>query len=271
MTAAGTPGTLYLIPTPIGDGADAPRVLAPQVVDVAARLRLFIAESARSARAFLKQLPLGVPIQAIRILEHNEHTVSQDASPLLDAVAAGEDAGLLSDAGCPGVADPGAEVVACAHRRGIRVVPLPGPSSLIQALMASGLNGQRFAFAGYVPVDRDQRAERLRALERKSREWDETILMIETPYRNDAMLEALVGALEPDTRLTVAIDLGQPGESVHTLDVAAWKSQPRTLPKAPAVFAILAAPRSRAAPQRPGPRPPRPTGQAPGRPPARRR
>ncbi len=251
MSAPPRRGRLYLIPTPIGDATPAADVLPARTLAAAARLDYFVVESAKRARAFLRQLPLEHPLQSIELVEHNEHTRDRDPATLLAPLLAGRDGGLLSDAGCPGVADPGADVVAAAHAHDVPVVPLVGPSALLLALMASGLNGQQFAFVGYLPVDRAERASTALAHERRSRQTGETVLLIETPYRNQAMLETLVSTLAPDTSLAVALDVGQPGEWLHMQRIAAWRATPVALPKAPAVFALRAAPPREAARARP--------------------
>ena len=171
----------------------------------------------------------------------NEHTAAKDVEPLLAPLLAGQDVGLLSEAGCPAVADPGAQLVALAHQRQIPVRPLVGPSSLLLALMASGLNGQRFSFQGYLPAQPAERLQRLQQLEQHSRRQQETILFTETPYRNAAMLESLLQPLQQDTRLCVATDLTLPSEHILTRRVADWRSQPRPeLNKRPSIFLFLA-------------------------------
>jgi len=235
-----TAGRLYLIPTPLGAEQDPLRVLPPATVEVAARLDYFVAENARSARAVLKRLPLARALQALEIQELSEHT-REDALPgLLAPVLAGRDAGLLSEAGCPAVADPGAALVALAHASGIDVVPLVGPSSLLLALMASGMNGQRFAFAGYLPVAPAERAEALRALERRSASGHETQIVIETPYRVQALFDAALATLAPGTLLGVAADLTLAAEQVCTRPVTAWREHRPTLARTPTVFTLLA-------------------------------
>ena len=234
-------GVLYLLPTPLGDGDDPLRVLPAATVESVTHVDYVIAEHARSARAVLSRLPMRVPLQAIEVRELNRHTTAQALPELLAPLLAGRDAALVSEAGCPAIADPGAAVVALAHARGLRVVPLIGPSSIVLALMASGMNGQRFAFAGYVPVAADERAARLRELERRSARDQETQLLIETPYRNQALFDALIAALSPDTMLSIATDLTLAGEAIGTRSVAAWRARPTLLPKAPTVFSLLAA------------------------------
>lgn len=233
-------GRLYLIPTPLGADQDPLRVLPPATVEVAARLDYFIAENARSARAVLKRLPLAKALQALEIRELSEHTREDELPALLAPVLAGRDAGLLSEAGCPAVADPGAALVGLAHARGVEVVALVGPSALLLALMAGGMNGQRFAFAGYLPVAPAARAEALRALERRSAAGQETQIAIETPYRTQAFFDAALEALAPGTLLGVAADLTLPGERVLTRTVEQWRQRRPELARTPTVFTLLA-------------------------------
>lgn len=247
-------GTLYLIPTPLGSASDPRQVLAPATLEIVSRLRSFIVENARTARAFLKAAGTETPLQSLSMVELNARTPAQDVAGMLAPLRAGEDLGLLSEAGCPAVADPGAALVACAHAAGIRVVPLVGPSSLLLALMASGLNGQRFAFAGYLPAQPEARGTRLRELERRSAANDETQLWIETPYRNRQMLESALESLSPETRLTVAAELTLEPETVITRRVVDWRARPVELPREPAVFGLLAAPAGLNAPAAPGSR-----------------
>jgi 16S rRNA (cytidine1402-2'-O)-methyltransferase len=237
---AGAPGTLYCVPTPIADGRDPADDLAPSAVALVAGLDYVVAENAKTARAVLGRLPLARPIQAIEIVELDEHTRDDAIGPMLAPLRAGRSAALMSEAGCPGVADPGARLVLAAHAESIPVVPIVGPSALLLALMGSGLNGQRFAFAGYLPTAADARRRRLRELEQRSRREDETELFIETPYRNQAMLDALLATLAPSTRLCVATDLTGPHQSLRTQRVDAWRRRPPTLEKLPTVFLILA-------------------------------
>ncbi|MDR3298722.1 MAG: SAM-dependent methyltransferase [Candidatus Accumulibacter sp.] len=233
-------GTLYLIPTPLG-ASPAREVLPETVIARAARLRHFVAENAKSARAFLKSLPSESPLQQIDIQELNEHTPPDDLSRLLAPLLAGNDIGLISEAGCPAVADPGAALVALAHQSNIPVAPLVGPSSILLALMGSGLSGQNFAFHGYLPVKDDQRRKRILELESESRRASRTQLFIETPYRNRRMLESLLAACAPQTRIGVATDLTLPSQRVMTMPCGDWKR--RELPdidKRPTVFMLLA-------------------------------
>jgi len=238
-------GRLWLIPTPLGDGSDPKRCLPLDTINVAAALDCLIAENAKTARAFLKLLPLQRPIQEIEIRELNEHTPAAALPELLKPLMSGRDVGLLSEAGCPAVADPGAPLVALAHQRGIPVRPLIGPSSILLALMASGLGGQAFSFAGYLPQQPDARLQAARELEQRSARLGETVLMIETPYRNQALFETLVTALSSETRLLVASALTLPEESIQMASIADWRTRRPALPRVPTVFGLLAPPTGR--------------------------
>ena len=250
-------GKLYLVPNTLdlgvaGDLPSLEETLAPGVIRIAARLEHWIVENAKSARLFLKRVhavaPLVQPIQEIQIVElprptkgpQRETAISIDA--LLDPATYGHDIGLLSEAGLPGVADPGAELVQLAHRRHITVVPLPGASSLLLALAASGLNGQGFAFVGYLPIEATARGKRIRELESQSRADGQTRLMIETPYRNAALLQALTQQLQATTQLSVSCGLTLDGGFSRTASVAEWRSASTEWPTdVPAVFLLLAA------------------------------
>jgi 16S rRNA (cytidine1402-2'-O)-methyltransferase len=247
------PGTLYLIPNTLGPLAAAPRalshILPEQVQEIASQLEYFVAENAKTARAFLKLVdvdhPLARPLQEIKISELNVNTPPAALAALLAPLLEGMDAGLVSEAGVPAVADPGADLVRLAHQHGIAVRPLVGPSSLLLAVMASGLNGQSFAFNGYLPTDAAQRTKRIQQLEQRSRAEKQTQLLIETPYRNAAMLEALANACQPGTLICVATDLSLPTESVRTLTAAKWKAalaanKGPDFHKKPTVFLFLA-------------------------------
>lgn len=236
-----TPGRLYLVPTPLGPDDDPVRVLPPATIEAIVGLDLFVAERARSARAVLGRLPMRRPIQAIEIVELNRNTSEAELPGLLAPLLLGRDAGLLSEAGCPAVADPGAALVALAHRHHVPVVPLVGPSALLLALMASGMNGQAFAFAGYVPVEPAQRAQRLRELERRSAANDETVLLIETPYRNQTLFDAMLEVLEPTTRVGVAARLTLDGERIESRPAGEWRGAPPVLDRTPTVFTLQAA------------------------------
>ena len=221
---------LYAIPTPLG-GAPQEALPAPALETIRG-LRDFVVEDAKSARAFLGAL--GMPVRELNIVPIDEKR------DLLAALREGRSLGLLSEAGCPAIADPGAQLVEAAHREGFRVVPLIGPSSITLALMASGLEGQRFAFCGYLPRDAAQRAQRIRQLEGRSRREHETEIFIETPYRNDVLFAALLETCAPTTRLCVAADLTLGSESVRTQSVAEWRRSKGAIGKRPAVFLLLA-------------------------------
>lgn len=243
MSAAETGrGCLYLLPVALGDRAW-PGFLPAEAQAVAARLRHFVVETARSARAHLKQLDHPGPLRELDIRELPPDGGGSDAEldALLTPALTGTDLGLMSDAGCPAVADPGARLVARAHALGLRVVPLVGPSSILLGLMASGLNGQSFAFHGYLPVNETERDAALRALEEESRKLGRTQLFIETPYRNARIFDAILKCCRPQTRLCVACDLNCSDEWVRTLSVRDWKRQAAPqLARRPTLFLLLA-------------------------------
>jgi 16S rRNA (cytidine1402-2'-O)-methyltransferase len=233
-------GTLYLIPVPLGPMPPQDSLPA-NVLTTVRPLTHFVVEQAKTARAFLKAAGTDLPLQELLLQELNEHTKANELDRLLEPLRAGHNVGLLSEAGCPAVADPGANLVALAQRENIRVVPLIGPSSLLLALMASGLNGQRFAFQGYLPAKDAERTRMLRDLESESKKRQQTQIFIETPYRNRAMFDAVLQSCQPMTRLTVATDLTLPGESVLTRTIANWKKQtPPEIERRPTVFLLLA-------------------------------
>ncbi|MFC5475147.1 SAM-dependent methyltransferase [Paraherbaspirillum soli] len=246
------PGILYLIPNTLGQEAGQSNPLAAiipsEVQAITARLDYFVAENAKTTRAFLKLInaeqPLAKPLQEISIAELNVNTAATALPALLAPILAGKDAGLVSEAGVPAVADPGANLVRLAHEHGIQVRPLVGPSSLLLAVMSSGLNGQSFAFNGYLPTDTEQRSKRIKGLELRSRQEQQTQLFIETPYRNSALLEALTTACQPTTLICVATDLTLPSESIKTQTAARWKAalsagNSPDFHKKPTVFLLL--------------------------------
>lgn len=234
-------GTLYLIPNTLGTSTRGglPAVLPEEVRAVTAHLRYFVGEQAKSTRAFLKLVGVSTPIQEIDIRELNVNTPAAAVDALLAPILAGVDGGLVSEAGCPAVADPGALLVRRAHEKGVRVVPFVGPSSILLALMASGLNGQSFAFHGYLPTDAGERARRLRELEQRSRKEKQTQIFIETPYRNKAMLDALLQHCDATTLLCVAVDVTQEAEQIMTHQVKGWPHASVELHKRPAIFLFL--------------------------------
>ncbi len=236
-------GTLYLIPNTLGDGDEAALayVLPAPVRERAGTLASYIGENAKTTRAFLKRVGTTRPIQEIQISELNVNTPAGAIDKLLAPLLAGIDTGLVSEAGVPAVADPGALLVRRAHERGIKVVPLVGPSSILLALMASGLNGQSFAFHGYLPVDANERTKKLRELEQTSRKAKQTQIFIETPYRNKSMLDTLLSTCAPSTLVCVAADLTLPTETILSRAVSDWKKKPGPdLQKRPAIFLLLA-------------------------------
>ena len=232
-------GKLYLIPTPLGDN-DPAEVLPGSVMEKACSLRVFVVEETRTARRFLSRYGLKGRIGELEFHELNEHSSAADIEALGALFDSGEDVGLLSEAGLPAVADPGAELVALCHRRGIEVVPLVGPSSLMLALMASGLNGQSFAFCGYVPAKTEERRSALKALEKQSAAARRSQIIIETPYRNDSLLADMLQTLAPRTRLCIAADITLPTQFIRTDSIAGWRSHVPEIGKRPCVFIILA-------------------------------
>lgn len=233
-------GTLYLIPCPISDETSPWDVLPAANRAVMDSLDYFIVENTRSARRFLSKAGIARSIETLEFRELNEHTVAgREVEELVAPLLAGRSAGVISEAGVPGVADPGALVVEACHRRGIRVVPLVGPSSIILAMMASGLNGQSFAFNGYLPVKPPERAKAIRMFERRAAAEGQSQLFIEAPYRNAKLFEELLQILAAATRLTLAVDLTAPGGWVETRTVAQWRERPRPeINKHPAIFII---------------------------------
>ena len=229
--------TLYLIPAPI---AEAPPefALPTGTLAVLHRLNTFVVENAKTARAVLKHLAYPRPIQGVIMLTLSEHTHNDEFNALLAPLLAGEDVGLMSEAGCPGVADPGAGLVRLAHQHGINVVPLVGPSALLLALMGSGLSGQRFAFHGYLPTHIGERIEAIKKLDLRSQRDDETEFFIETPYRNAALFQALLTACRDTTLLCIASGLMQPDAELRTARIFEWRQRGWEAPKRPTVFLI---------------------------------
>lgn len=231
------PGLLYLIPTPIGD-QDPRRILSPELIEIIGDIRHFIVESEKSVGRFLSRAlpPEALAASTFSILD--EHTGAAALPDLLKPALAGQDIGLISEAGCPCVADPGSELVAQAHRAGIRVVPLPGPSSILLALMASGFSGQSFLFLGYIPAQTAERKAALGRIEADCRRDGITRIFIETPYRNRAVLEDALQTLDGETRLCVAASLGGPVERVRSDPIRRWRETPFELGKEPSVFLV---------------------------------
>ena len=233
-------GRLYLVPAWLSEAAPPGDVLPAPVLERIHALDAFVVENAKSARRFLAACGHPKPLREIAMTELNEHTATGDVQAMLAPALEGRDLGLLSEAGVPAVADPGAALVREAHARGVAVVPLVGPSSIVLALMASGLEGQRFRFVGYLPAESAARRTAIAELERVSARHRETQVFIETPYRNDALMADLMQACRPATRLAVAADLTSPEESVAMKSVAQWRQHPPSIGKRPAIFLLLA-------------------------------
>jgi 16S rRNA (cytidine1402-2'-O)-methyltransferase len=230
-------GKVYMIPIPIAEGAL--HTLAPEIAQCTLELRHYFVENLRTARRFLKSLHASLVIDNISFSEIDKHS-GADIDTFKTWLKEGYDIGILSEAGCPGVADPGAELAAIAQQMGATVVPLTGPNSLILSLMASGLNGQSFCFNGYLPVKEPARSQRIKALEQVSKKENQTQLFIETPYRNNAILDDLLKNCMSATRLCIAMNVTAPDAYIKTKTVADWKKDKHTLEKLPAVFLLLA-------------------------------
>ncbi|MDR0756567.1 MAG: SAM-dependent methyltransferase [Tannerella sp.] len=228
---------LFLIPVTLGDTGHR-KVLPEYNLDVIRGIRHFVAENVRSARRFLKKADPSVALDGLTFCELNGHTPPEALAGYLEPLARGESVGVISEAGCPAIADPGADVVAIAQRKGFRVVPLVGPSSILMALMASGFNGQHFAFHGYLPVDATARAERIRMLESRIYSENETQIFIETPYRNNKLMADVVRICRPATKLCVASCITCDDEWIRTLAVKDWKGRLPELNRKPTLFLI---------------------------------
>ena len=228
---------LYLIPVTLGDTPIA-QVLPAYNKEIILQIRHFIVEDVRSARRFLKKVDREIDIDALTFYTLNKHTSPEDISGYLKPLAAGESMGVISEAGCPAVADPGADVVAIAQRKNLKVVPLVGPSSIIMSVMGSGFNGQSFAFHGYLPIDPAERAKRLKILEQRIYTESQTQLFIETPYRNNEMLEDILQHCKPQTKLCVAANITCPDEYIKTKTVKEWQAKKPDLAKIPCIFLL---------------------------------
>lgn len=229
-------GTLFLIPTTLGD-ENPYKVLPADVKPLAQSIKFFFVENVRTARRFLKKIDQEINIDELTFMEINKRTRHVDMVQFLED-AEGNDIGVISEAGCPGVADPGADVVRAAHRKGITVKPLVGPSSILLSLMASGFNGQSFTFLGYIPIKHPSRGKTMYFMEKQATKHDQTQIFIETPYRNNSLLEELVKTLNSNTRLCVACDLTLETEFIKTKTIGEWKKQLPDLHKRPAIFLI---------------------------------
>lgn len=230
-------GKLYLIPTPLGD-SPFKDVIPEGLVGIIQDIRHFVVEDLRTARRFLKKTDPSIDINQLFFEELNEHTQETDIYPLIDPILRGNDVGLMSEAGSPCVADPGSSLVALAHEKGIKVIPLTGPSSMNLALMASGFNGQNFVFHGYLPVDQRKRNASIKKLEQDAYRKNQTQIFIETPYRNMKMFESIIASCNPASRLCIAANITTASEMIITRSIADWKKNPPAIHKQPAVFLI---------------------------------
>ncbi|UKJ07477.1 SAM-dependent methyltransferase [Solitalea lacus] len=230
-------GTLFLLPCSLGENV-IERSIVPALKDTINRLDEFIVENEKSARKFLKEVGINKPQSELIMHDYGKHSRDGDQSRFLKALEQGKDVGLLSEAGCPAIADPGSDIVALAHQKGIKVVPFVGPSSLLLALMGSGFNGQGFAFQGYLPIDKGERLRKLKELESLSQRLKQTQLFIETPFRNNQLLDDIFKSCQPNTELCIACDLTLDTEFLKTKTVAQWKVEKPDLHKRPTVFVL---------------------------------
>lgn len=228
-------GALYLIPSTLGD-ARVDSSVPQSIKEIANTIDNFIVESEKSARRYLVKLGIKKPIDELNFFLLDEHTKNKDFAKFLEPLLKGKDMGLISDAGCPAIADPGAEIVLLAHYAGIRVVPLVGPSSIILALMSSGLNGQKFCFHGYLPAERSERIKKIKEIERESEIKSQTQVFIEAPYRNQKMLEDILSNCRMETLLGIACDITLPSEFILTKSIKEWKKKIPDINKRPAIF-----------------------------------
>ncbi|THD68066.1 SAM-dependent methyltransferase [Robertkochia marina] len=232
-------GKLYLIPTTLGD-TEPLEVLPLSIKRVIENTTHFIVENEKTARRFIKRITPNKPQPSLILYTLNKYTGHEEFNSYLKPCLEGQDIGIISEAGCPGIADPGADIVALAHQKNIRVVPLVGPSSILLAMMGSGMNGQSFAFTGYLPIEKNERRKEIKNLERRSRELQQSQAFIETPYRNNKLLGDLIQGLKPDTRLCIATDITLASEYIVTKPIAEWKKSQPDLHKRPAIFIIHA-------------------------------
>jgi 16S rRNA (cytidine1402-2'-O)-methyltransferase len=230
-------GNVYLIPTTIGESGTS-RVIPTEVAEIVKDIRYFVVENIRTARRYLRKLYPQINIDELHFFELNQHTDSRVIEEYLSPVLEGFDVGIISESGCPGIADPGAEVVRLSHMRQIRVIPLVGPSSVLLSLMASGLNGQHFAFLGYIPLRHAERLKAIREIEKRSVVEKQTQIFIETPYRNNQLIQDLLNTLNDHTRLCLACDITMDTEYIKTQTVAMWKRGIPDLNKRPAIFLL---------------------------------
>ncbi|MBL7888569.1 MAG: SAM-dependent methyltransferase [Bacteroidia bacterium] len=231
-------GKLYLIPTTLGDTGETADVIPLKVNELINKIDEYIVENEKSARHYLKKIGIKKPLQEIVLHPLNQHTQAHEISSYLNSIQQGKDIGVISEAGCPGVADPGADVVKLAHEKNIDVIPLVGPSSILLSLMASGFNGQNFAFNGYLPKERSERIKKIKDLEMLVYKRKQTQMFIETPYRNMHILEDILNSCENKTKLCIACDITLPTEFIKTKSVFDWKKQLPDINKRPTIFLI---------------------------------
>lgn len=229
-------GTLYLIPVPLAEEV-AHKTFTPYLVDTINQIDTYIVENSKTARRFLKEAGLKTPQKDLIVHDYGKHNRT-DLGQFFVELAAGKDVGLMSEAGCPGIADPGADIVAEAHKRGIKVVPLVGPSSILLALMASGFNGQSFAFWGYLPIDKEQRTKRIKDLDLSASRYKQTQIFIETPFRNNQLFEEVLKSCKPNTQVCVASNLTAENEFIKTQSVYNWRKEEIDLHKQPTIFLL---------------------------------
>ncbi len=229
---------LFLLPVPLADET-VHKTIPLHATSIINNLKTYIVENEKTARRWLKEMGLQTPQSDLILLPYGKHADKTDISVYMKALLAGEDVGLMSEAGCPGIADPGAEIVALAHANNIRVVPLTGPSSILLALMASGFNGQSFTFHGYMPIDKMQRTNRLKELENLSRRFNQTQIFIETPFRNNQLLEEILKSCLPETLLCVACNLTAHDEEIISQPVEKWRKAKIDFHKKPAIFLLF--------------------------------
>ncbi len=231
-------GKLYLIPVTLGETSNPEDVLPITVKRIIDVIDVFIVENEKEARRFIKSIAPEKKQAELTLFALNKHTETSEYHQFIKPLLEGKNMGLMSDAGCPGVADPGAEIIKIAHEKGIQVVPLVGPSSILLAMMASGMNGQSFAFNGYLPIDKSEKKHALKNLEKLSFEKNQSQLFIETPYRNNKFIEDMLQTLQPNTMLCIACDITLPTEFIKTKKIADWKKQKVDIDKRPAIFII---------------------------------
>ena len=230
-------GKLYLLPVPLAENT-AIAVLPATHTELINHIRHYVVENEKTARKWLKEMGLKTPQSELEILVYGKHSEKQNLAPYFKAIKDGNDVALMSEAGCPGIADPGAELVAEAHRLGVEVVPLTGPSSILLSLMASGFNGQSFAFHGYLPIDKGARSKRLKELESIAERFSQSQIFIETPFRNNQLLDDILYSAHPQTQLCIACDITAESEFIQTKTLANWKKEKPDLHKRPAIFIL---------------------------------